>query len=136
MLTYNFASERWDYDHTESPSRNEVQIAMAQMSAYIQPSFDNSDNYLAGVRTSATVFTPTVSPVWTVNALTGYYLIALDADTSHVVYTVSRVASNIATAVTIGTSWGDSALVANADTILVYATLDALEEDVNWEKIA
>lgn len=136
MLTYDFASQRWDYDHSDSPSKNQVEIQMAQMSAYINPSFDNSDNYIAGARTSATVFTPTVSPVWTVDALIGYYVIALDADTSHIVYTVHKVASNIATALTIGTSWGDAALVASADTILLYASLDALEEDVNWEKTA
>lgn len=136
MQTYDFTRRRWDYDSSESPSKNQVDIAMKQMSAYINPSFDNLDDYIAGARTSGTVFTPTVSEAWTVDALIGKYLVALDADTSHVVYTISRIADNTATTVTIGTTWGDSALVANADTVIIYNNLEEVFESVNWEKIA
>ena len=124
MQTYDFVKRRWDYHEADSPSRNDVQIAMKQMSAYIEPSFDNDDNYIAGVRTSATVFTPTVSPSWTVDALIGKYLVAIDADTSKTIYTIHKIASNTADAVTIGTSWGDAALVTDADTIMIYDSLE------------
>ncbi len=135
MNTYDFARRNWDYDDNESPSRNDVKTAMIQMSSYMKPSFDNDNSYIAGVRTSATIFTPTVSEAWTVDALIGKYLVAIVAGTKST-YTIHKIADNNATTVTISaTAYGDAALIASADTIMIYDTLDDAFDDVAWVQI-
>ncbi len=129
---YDFTTNQFQYNEKLSASRHAIYLAICEASAAIQPSFNNTTDLIAGTRTSDTIFTPTVSEAWTVDALIGKYLVAIDADTSKVVYTISLIADNNATTVTIGTTWGDAALVANADAILLYDTLDAVFEDVTW----
>lgn len=66
-----------------------------------------------GTRTSAVIFTPTVSPVWPINGLVSKRLYVLSyAAVAPTVFALSSVASNTATAVTI-----TGALLAGADTI-------------------
>lgn len=132
--TYDFVKRAWQNVVTDGASKREVEAAMQEASAYMKPTFDNDDNYRAGTRTSDTVFTPTVSPTWTINAQAGKYLVAI-VDGTPAAFTISLIASNIATAATIGTAWGDAVLLSSADAIMIYDTLDDVFDDCAWIQI-
>lgn len=134
LIPYDFLKKQFLYQEAVSPSRIDAIMDMTQASAYIRPKFNHTENTIAGTRTSDTVFTRTAG-TFTVNALIGKYVIALNADVSKVVYSIHQVASNTTTAITMATTFGDATLLASADTVLIYDSIDAIFNDVGWEQI-
>ena len=130
---YDFTAQAFAYNQKLSPIQNLAYALLNYNSAYIKPEFNNSTSYIAGTRTSDTVFTRSAE-TWTTDALIGYYAIALDADASHSVFTVHLIDDNDTTTITIDATWGDATLVASADTVLIYETLDNIYDDVDWIK--
>ena len=131
IAPFNFAIKAFGYDDSDSPSRNNILLTFKQATAYLQPAFDNIGAYIAGTRSTGTRFTRTAG-TWTADELIGKYLVALDADSSHIVFTIHKIADNATTTVDISATWGNAALVASADTILIYDTLDEVMLDVAW----
>lgn len=134
LIPYDFLKKQFTYQEAIGPSRIDAIMDMTQASAYIRPKFNNLEGYIAGTRTSNTVFTRSAG-TFTVDALIGKYAIALNADVSKTTYSIHQIASNTTAAITIGTTFGDATLLASADTIIVYDSLDAIFNDVGWEPI-
>lgn len=134
-IVYDFGKKSFTFDNSQSPSRLDVLFAIKQASATLKPSFDNTPNFIAGTRTSATRLTRTAG-TWTVDALIGKYVVAINADVSHTVFTIARIMDNTAAYVDIAaTTYGDASLVSSADTVLIYDTLDAVFDDCTWVQI-
>lgn len=123
---YDFVNNVFAYNTAMSPSRNKAMLELCHMNAYTKPSFAGDTNVIDGTRTSATVFTPTVSESWTVDALIGTYCISM-VDTAETVWAWHQIADNDATSLTISTTYGDDALLTSADQIILYASMAAAQ---------
>ena len=128
---YDFVNQRFAYNQKLDPIRNLAYAIIHANSATVKPQFDNTTDYIAGTRTSDIIFTRSAS-TWVVDALIGKYCIALDANVSHSVFSVHLFDDNDADTLTIDATWGDSTLVASADTVLIYDSLDEIYDDCWW----
>jgi len=130
---YDFANNAFAYNETMGPERNSAFLSHAEACAYLKPSFAGLSP-ITSTRTSDLIMTPDVSESWEVDALIGQYLVAfVNTDTS--AFTISKIADNDATSVTIGEVWGDIVLFASADRILIYATEAAAQAAASFVKV-
>jgi len=125
-MYFDFSTKKFVFEESEG-GRNDVELRMLELQTLYQPNFSVTADHIAGTRTSAVVFTPTVSESWTVDALIGKYMVAF-VNTDATTYSAHKIADNDADTVTIDTTYGDATLLSSCDRIIIFDTWkDALD---------
>ncbi len=132
-MKWNFLTKHFHYEANKSADMNLTEYTFGIAHLTHDASFTVTSHHVAGVRTSATVFTPTTSPVWTVDAEKDKVLVAF-VNTDSSAYSVHKILSNIATACTIVSdgSYGDTALFASCDRVCIFDNWDDAQAAITY----
>ena len=127
-MKYDFLKQKFVYESAnKTPDQNKVELDAMQMTAVLQPTFTVTDDHIEGTRTSALIFTPTVSEAWTVDDLIDKYAVAF-VSTDTATFSAHKIGDNDATSLTIDATYGDATLLAACDRVVIFDSwVDALE---------